>query len=75
MKKIKKIKKNELKIAIGESNLNKLPLYYKTMNERPEQKIIHMAHSANHNGTFFIPEMYYKPISRMFKSIKANDKF
>jgi len=68
-------KNNEFKMAIGEKNLNKLPLYYKTMNEQPKQRIIHTAFSANHNGTFFVPEKYYKPISRIFNSININDKF
>lgn len=70
-----KKKENELLKAIGKNNLYRLPIYYKIMKERPPQRSIQTSFSTNHNGTLFIPEKFYKPISRLIYSINLNDNF
>ncbi len=63
-------KENILKKVIGKYNLKKLPLYYNSMEEMPRQSSIHTAYSLKHEGAFFIPTKYHKPISRIIKHQK-----
>jgi hypothetical protein len=70
---MKNFKKNELRLAIGEDNIDKLPLYYKIMDERPPQRPIRSVFSENHKGNFFTPEKFYKPISKVFNTLITDE--
>lgn len=60
-----KTRKKTLQKVVGKANLEKLPIYYNIMNERPPQTESMVAFSKSHEGSFFISALYYKPISRI----------
>jgi hypothetical protein len=70
---MKKHRINELRLAIGEENIDKLPLYYKIMDERPPQRPIRSVFSESHEGNFFTPDRFYKPISRVFNTFITDE--
>ncbi len=65
-------KNNILKKELKEI-LDELPVYYKTMEERPEAKIQHTEFNSLREGYFNVPNHYYKPISKIFM-IEKNEK-
>ncbi len=68
----------ELLSLIG-GNTDKLPIYLKTMDIKPKSKYAPIEYCNLTEGTFLLPDVYYKPISKhaieleAFKTVTADD--
>lgn len=67
--------KEKFKNKIEKIDLNKLPPYYRLIEEMPLHRKNICVTSNRHNGIFYLPDKFYKPISKIINPSNFNDKF